>query len=79
MRITARLNHYIVVGVGRGMTRWAKNETVFRVKLHESKNRDATPSKVCRIPRPLVEALGDPTSLELHLEDGKIIMEAGDE
>ena len=57
------------------MTRWAKNATVFQVKLHESKNRDTTPSLVCRIPRPVVESLGNPTSLRLYIEDGRVVME----
>ena len=60
------------------MTRWARNTTVFQVKLHESKNRNATPSLVCRIPRPLIEMLGNPTSLRLYIEDGRIIMEGAE-
>lgn len=57
------------------MTRWAKNATVFEIKIHESKNRDTTPSWVCRIPRPVVEALGNPTSLRLYIENGRVSME----
>lgn len=61
------------------MTRWAKNTTVFQIKLHASKNRDATPSMVCRIPRPVIEMLGNPTSLRLYMEDGRVIMEGAGE
>ena len=57
------------------MTRWAKNASVFQIRLHESKNRDATPSIMCRIPRPIVEALGNPKALRLYVEDGRVIME----
>ena len=57
------------------MTRWAKNATVFQIRLHKSKNRNATPSVVCRIPRPVVEALGNPTSLRIYIENGRAIME----
>ncbi|MXX21418.1 MAG: hypothetical protein F4Y82_02670 [Cenarchaeum sp. SB0665_bin_23] len=57
------------------MTRWAKDTKEFTVRLYKSKNRDATPSLLCRVPRPLVKLLGDPSSLKFCVKDGKVIVE----
>jgi hypothetical protein len=43
--------------------------------MYVSKNRDAKPSLVCRIPKPVAEALGNPTSIQFCIEDGKVCVE----
>ena len=57
------------------MTRWSKDATEYTVRLYQSKNRDATPSLVCRVPRPLAKYLGDPSSLRFYIENGKVSVE----
>ena len=57
------------------MTRWKKDATEYTVRLYTSKNRDATPSLVCRVPRPLAKLLGDPSSLKFCVKNGKVSVE----
>lgn len=57
------------------MTRWAKDTKEFTVRLYKSKNRGAPHSLMCRVPRPLVEELGNPTSLRFRLANDGIRVE----
>jgi len=56
------------------MTRWKKDETEFPVSL----SFDGTNSKRCRIPKPIIDFLGDPESLKFNLKNGKVIITSGD-
>lgn len=49
------------------MTRWKKGETRFTVRV--SVNRHL---RVCRIPKPIVEMLGDPESVTFSVKGGRI-------
>lgn len=57
------------------MTRWKKGADEFTVRLYKSKNRDARPSMMCRVPMPLAEVLGNPQSLKFSVSDGKVSVE----
>ena len=57
------------------MTRWGKDAKEFTVRLYESKNRDAPPSLMCRVPRPLAEVLGNPRSLRFSVSGDKVSVE----
>lgn len=54
------------------MTRWSKDAKVFTVRLYKSRNRDAPHSLMCRVPRPLATALGDPHSLQFMILDNGV-------
>ena len=54
------------------MTRWKKDAKEFTVKLYTSKNRDAPPSLMCRVPRPLVAMLGDPKWLRFCVANDQV-------
>jgi len=54
------------------MTRWKKNETEFPVSL----SFDGTNSKRCRIPKPIIEFLGDPEKLKFVIRGKGIIVTA---
>ncbi len=58
------------------MTRWKKDETEFKVAITENKHRNTSFSY---IPKPILEQLGDPTSLKFLITKGKIIVKSGDE
>ena len=60
------------------MTRWKKNATEFEVRLTKSRNRDGSLDQTCRIPGPIAEALGNPTSLKFTLDGDRILVTAGD-
>ena len=59
------------------MTRWKKDAKEFDVSVSESKNKDGSQSFICRIPKPIVESLGNPSSLIFKINKGKIVVEAG--
>lgn len=59
------------------MTRWKKNEKEFDMSLSPSKNRDGSESLSCRIPRIIVESLGNHNSLRFKLGKNNITIEAG--
>ncbi len=50
------------------MTRWKKDATTFDMKLCFSRNRDGSKTMACRIPKPVLECLGNPQSLRFELE-----------
>lgn len=52
------------------LTRWKKDETEFHVAL----SFDGTNSKRCRIPKPVIEFLGDPESLKFVIRGKSIIV-----
>lgn len=56
------------------MTRWAKDTKEFTVRLYKSKNRGAPHSLMCRVPRPLAEELGNPTSLLFKIQENGIMV-----
>ena len=51
----------------RGMTRWKKDETEFQVRVSSNGH-----TKSCRIPKPILEMLGDPESLTFRVKNGRI-------
>ena len=52
------------------MTRWKKNASEFDVRPNKNRNRDGSLDQTCRIPRPVAEALGNPTSLKFLMRGG---------
>ena len=55
------------------MTRWKKDENDFCVKLSD----DGRHSTICRIPKPILELLNNPTSIRFVVENKKIKIIAG--
>ena len=56
------------------MTRWKKDETEFPVSL----SFDGTNSKRCRIPKPIIDFLGNPEGLKFVINGRKIQVIADD-
>ena len=56
------------------MTRWKKDETEFTVGISYSEKRGIQ----SYIPKPIIEFLGEPTTLKFTLKNGKVIMDSGD-
>ena len=54
------------------MTRWKQDETKFTVSVNTDRH-----VKVCRIPKPIIEMLGDPKLLTFSIKKDKIVVEAG--
>lgn len=54
-----------------------KNTSEFTMRLYESKNRDAVPSIMYRIPRPLAKLLDDPQSLHFPVSEERVVMVEG--
>ena len=50
------------------LTRWKKDETEFHVAL----SFDGTSSKRCRIPKPIIDMLGDPNTLKFVVRGNTI-------
>ena len=50
------------------LTRWKKGETEFHVAL----SFDGASSKRCRIPKPIIDMLGDPNTLKFVIRDNAI-------
>ncbi len=59
------------------MTRWKKNASEFDVRLNKNRNRDGSPDLTCRIPKPVAEALGNPTSLKFLMSGDQVLVTAG--
>ncbi len=59
------------------MTRWAKDATEFEVSVNNSRNKDGSYSKTCRIPKPIVEMLRDPSSIKFKIKGRNIVIVAG--
>ena len=55
------------------MTRWRKNAKEFDVSL----NDDGSQSKICRIPKPILEILGNPNAIRFAIQGKKIIVAVG--
>jgi len=52
------------------LTRWKKGEKEFSVKL----TFDGTNSTICRVPKPIIDFLGDPESLKFVIRGKGIIV-----
>ena len=59
------------------MTRWKKNASEFDVRLNKNRNRDGSLDQTCRIPKPVTEALGNPTSLKFLMSGDQVLVTAG--
>ena len=57
------------------MTRWAKDQSEFTVRL----NHDTRRGCIAIIPKPILESMGVPARLKFVLEDGQVRVEAGGE
>ena len=55
------------------LTRWKKDETKFKVKLSD----DGRHSTICRVPKPIINFLNNPDSIEFIIKDKKIIVRKG--
>ena len=56
------------------MTRWAKEQSEFTVKL----NHDARRGCIAIIPKPVLENLGIPERLTFVMSNGQILVTAGE-
>lgn len=56
------------------MTRWKKDETEFSVKISD----DGSGSLICRIPKPIIDRLGSPSSIKFVISGKKVIVEGGE-
>jgi len=55
------------------LTRWKKDEKAFEVKLTD----DYRGSIYCRVPKPIIEKLGNPEKIKFEIQRKKITVEAG--
>ena len=60
------------------MTRWKKDAREFDVSLYRSGNRDGSESLLCRVPKPIVEMLGEPNSIKFQIRSRGIVVTAGE-
>jgi len=56
------------------LTRWKKDEKEFEVKLSD----DGKNSIICRVPKPILEMLGNPESIKFTILGKKIVVVAGE-
>lgn len=56
------------------MTRWSENQKIFVVKM----SFDGKNSKICRIPKPIVDLLGDPEKIQFKIKGKGIVIEPED-
>jgi hypothetical protein len=56
------------------LTRWKKDETEFSVNLSD----DGSGSIICRVPKPILEMLGQPSGIKFVIQGKKITVVAGD-
>jgi len=56
------------------LTRWKKDEKEFDVKL----TNDNAGSLICRVPKPIIDLLGSPSSIKFVISGKKIIVEASE-
>lgn len=58
------------------MTKWAKDETKFPVKVFTLNNRDGSKTRMCTIPSPLVKRFGECDRVQFEITgSGDVIME----
>lgn len=57
------------------MTRWKEGEKQFPVKL----TSDHKGSTICRIPKPILDQLGSPSSIKFVISGKKIVVDVVDE
>ena len=55
------------------MTRWKKDEKDFQVRL----SGDGKHSTICRIPKPILEFLDNPSSIRFVIRDREIMIKEG--
>jgi len=55
------------------LTRWKKDEKKFEVKLTD----DYSGSIYCRVPKPIIERLGNPEKIKFEIIRKRIIVNAG--
>ncbi len=55
------------------MPKWKKDETEFSVSV----SNDGNGSNVCRIPKPVIEKLGNPDRIKFVLSGKKIVIDIG--
>jgi len=60
------------------LTRWKKDAKEFDVRLSKSKNKGGSQSKICRVPKPIIDRLHDPSSIKFVIDGRKIIVKAGE-
>ncbi|MGH2613451.1 MAG: hypothetical protein ACRDFB_10455 [Rhabdochlamydiaceae bacterium] len=53
--------------------RYSKNAKEFNVSLNKSPNADGSLSFICRIPKPIIKLLGEPTGLKFVVNSSKKI------
>jgi len=56
------------------LSRWKKDEKEFSVTLGDDKSG----SLICRVPKPILDRLGSPSSIKFVILGKKIIVEASD-
>jgi len=56
------------------LTRWKKDETEFTVGISYNEKRGIQ----SYIPKPIIEFLGEPTTLKFSLKNNKVIITSGD-
>jgi len=56
------------------LTRWKKDEKEFDVKITD----DGKNSFICRVPKPILKFLGQPSGIRFVIQGKKIIVVAGD-
>ncbi len=62
----------------RCVTRWKKDAKEFHVSLSANNNRDGSQSMTCRVPKPILEILGDPNGLKFLIKNRSIVVTAGE-
>jgi len=56
------------------LTRWKKDEKEFAVNLID----DSSGSVICRVPKPILKILGQPSGIKFVIKGKKIVVVAGD-
>ena len=75
--LTVQLDLLIVKKTRYRMTRWKRGTTEFELKLSYSRNRDGSKSMACRIPKPVLKHLGNPTSLLFVIDEDGVKVTGG--
>jgi len=55
------------------LTRWKKDQKEFSVKL----TFDGTNSTICRVPKPIIEILGNPSNIRFVIRGKSVIVTSG--
>lgn len=58
--------------------KYAKDATEFNVKLSKSTNKDGSISYICRVPKRIINSLGDPNGLKFRIRGKTVVVEAGE-